>query len=137
MAGRVVLVTGANGGIGYQTALQLAKDGASVIIAARDPLRTEAAVETIKTSTGNAKVIGIELDLASLDSTHACAVRLREALSGWQQQQQLHGVVLNAGISNERLEYSPHGIEATWAVNHLGTSPQQCSSLQQHTPCGA
>jgi NAD(P)-dependent dehydrogenase (short-subunit alcohol dehydrogenase family) len=66
--GRTVLITGANAGIGYHTALQLAAKGATVLLASRDSERGRAAHERILAAAPMARVEVVTLDLADLDS---------------------------------------------------------------------
>ena len=65
LTGKVAIVTGANTGIGYHTALELARAGANVIVAARSEVKGMAAVEKIQTETKNATVQFLPLDLSS------------------------------------------------------------------------
>jgi retinol dehydrogenase-12 len=65
---KIVIITGANTGIGKETAIDLAKRGAKVYIACRDAKRGQDALEEIKEKSGNDKVHFMQLDLASLDS---------------------------------------------------------------------
>lgn len=66
--GKVVIITGANTGIGKETALELARRGATVYMACRDKYRTEQARVEIILETKNKNVFFRELDLASFDS---------------------------------------------------------------------
>ena len=74
--GKLVVITGANTGIGKETAIDLAKRGAKVIICCRDAGRAEKAVKDIKEQSGNHQVENYQLDLASLDSVRKCAKSL-------------------------------------------------------------
>ena len=74
--GRVAVVTGANGGLGLVTARALAGRGAAVIMAARNPERTERAVAEITTAVPGAELDVVPLDLASLESVLTCAGRI-------------------------------------------------------------
>src|SRR6185503_8198635 len=73
MKGKTVLITGANTGIGYSAALELARRGAAVVLGCRDKGRGEAAVAAIRVETGNTAVELLLLDLASLASVRAAA----------------------------------------------------------------
>ncbi|CAK8696917.1 unnamed protein product [Clavelina lepadiformis] len=66
--GKTVLITGANQGIGFETALDLAGRGARVILACRDLEKAEAAKEKIKETVSPSDIVVMKLDLASLDS---------------------------------------------------------------------
>jgi NAD(P)-dependent dehydrogenase (short-subunit alcohol dehydrogenase family) len=112
LSGRTALVTGANAGIGYETARALASAGAEVVVTARrDSAGSEAAAQ-IATSTGNPQVWHVLLDLADLDSV----ARAASAWSG-----PLHILVCNAGImAVPELTRSVQGHELQFATNYLG-----------------
>ncbi|GAA4380412.1 SDR family NAD(P)-dependent oxidoreductase [Agromyces bauzanensis] len=114
-AGRRVLVTGANAGIGFFTAARLAGAGAHVVLSGRRPERLDAAVAAIRDVRSAACVETLVIDQSSLDSVAAGAKRL---LAG----PTLDGVVANAGMVHtpkERLE-SVDGNELVLATNVLG-----------------
>lgn len=75
MAGKVCIVTGANTGIGYETALDLARRRARVYMACRDAATAEVARQRIVEASGNRDVYAWPLDLASLASVRAFAER--------------------------------------------------------------
>jgi NAD(P)-dependent dehydrogenase (short-subunit alcohol dehydrogenase family) len=110
--GRRALVTGAASGIGVETARALATAGAETIIAARDVAAADRVAADIRTSSGNAAVSTVHLDLldrASID-------RLVDGYSG-----PLHILVDNAGVmAIPELGLSPEGHELQFATNHLG-----------------
>jgi NAD(P)-dependent dehydrogenase (short-subunit alcohol dehydrogenase family) len=114
MEGKVCVVTGANSGIGLETARALARMGATVLMAARDRARGEAALEKIRRSTGSDKIELLELDLASFASVRAAAgeVLARHA--------RLDVLVNNAGLILSKRTETKDGIEATFGINHLG-----------------
>lgn len=72
MDGKVVIITGANTGIGKATAVDLATRGAKVYMACRDPQRGEAARDDVIVKSGNTNVLFLQLDLASLVSIRNC-----------------------------------------------------------------
>ena len=113
MDGKVCLVTGANSGIGRETALALAKMGATVILVARDPTKGGAALDDIKRASGNEHVELMLADLASLDSIRQLAADFRA------KHQQLHVLVNNAGSYNVQRSETKDGFETTFGVNHL------------------
>ena len=76
--GHSVVITG-TGGLGFQDALALARAGADVIIAGRNPAKGEAAVEQIRAAVPGAHVQFEEVDLGQLDSVARCAERLRKS----------------------------------------------------------
>src|SRR4051794_27486749 len=79
MDGKVCIVTGGNTGIGKETARGLARAGATVVIAARDQRKSEAARADIVATTGNTRVTVLPLDLASGASVRAFAEAFRAA----------------------------------------------------------
>ena len=76
-AGRVALVTGANTGIGFEAALQLARKGAHMLLGCRDQRRAEQAIERIQAAAPTASLKWLPLDLADLASVKAAAAQLR------------------------------------------------------------
>jgi NAD(P)-dependent dehydrogenase (short-subunit alcohol dehydrogenase family) len=110
---RTCLVTGATSGIGQETALGLAREGARVLIVGRDPARGQAARDDIAKRSGNDKVELLRADLASLREVSRLADDVRARCPA------LHVLVNNAGVVLLRREQSADGFEATFAVNHL------------------
>ena len=76
-SGRVAIVTGANSGMGYDTAAVLADKGAHVVLAVRNLDKGNQAADRIKAKSPNAVVAVQELDLTSLDSVRKAADELR------------------------------------------------------------
>ena len=68
ITGKIVVITGANTGIGRETAIDLAKRGGKIYIACRDAKRGENAVDEIKSISGNDNIFYMQLDLGSLES---------------------------------------------------------------------
>jgi NAD(P)-dependent dehydrogenase (short-subunit alcohol dehydrogenase family) len=114
MKGKVVLVTGANAGLGKETALALAKMGAQVVCVCRDRARGEAAVAEIKQGSGSANVELMLADLSSQASIRAFAAEFKRT------HPKLHVLVNNAGVINPERKVTVDGYEATFALNHLG-----------------
>ena len=106
LAGKTVIVTGANSGIGHAAAAALAHAGATVVLAVRDQAKGEAAAATI---TGTTEVR--PLDLASLDSVRAFA-------ASWQGGIDL--LINNAGVMIPPLSRTADGFELQFGTNHLG-----------------
>ncbi|TDV47151.1 oxidoreductase [Actinophytocola oryzae] len=115
--GRVALVTGANTGIGFETARALAARGATVVLACRDDAKARAAVgrmaETNSTTTSAPEPVAVRLDLASLASVRAAAAEVRKRFP------QLDLLVNNAGVTNLQ-GTTADGFEAQFGINHLG-----------------
>jgi len=105
-AGRTVVITGANSGLGLVTARELARAGASVVLAVRDESRGQAAAATVD---GDVSVR--RLDLADLDSVRAFA----EAWTG-----DLDVLINNAGIMMVPAGVTVDGFESQFGTNHLG-----------------
>jgi NAD(P)-dependent dehydrogenase (short-subunit alcohol dehydrogenase family) len=113
-SGKVAVVTGANSGIGYNTALELARAGAEVILAARDERKGQDAVSRIQQQVPQAKVRFEQLDLASLHSIRAFAGRLSN-------QPRIDLLVNNAGVmSIPKRETTSDGFEKQFGTNYLG-----------------
>jgi NAD(P)-dependent dehydrogenase (short-subunit alcohol dehydrogenase family) len=111
--GKVVIVTGANSGIGKVTALELARKGANVVMICRSSSKGEAARAEIIAQSGNPQVELILADFASLDSVRRAA----EAFLA--RHDRLHVLVNNAGLYVSERLLSQEGYEMTFAVNHL------------------
>lgn len=112
--GKTVLITGANTGIGKETALDLATRGARVIMACRDIDKGEEAAASIRASCSTADVEVRELDLADTCSIRAFAQKfLREV-------NQLHILINNAGVMMCPYTKTVDGFEMHIGVNHLG-----------------
>ena len=115
MDGKTVIVTGANTGIGKETALDLAKRGARVIMACRDLKKGETALNDIVEKTGSKNVVLKQLDLASLKSIREFAEDINK------NEPRLHVLVNNAGIlGSSKRTMTGDGFEMTMGVNHLG-----------------
>lgn len=114
MRGRTVLVTGANSGIGLETAAALAAMGARVVLTARDPAKGKWAVEEIRSRHPDADVATMELDLSRLADVRSFASDFLERFP------QLHVLVNNAGAWLDRRSTTADGFEAMFQVNHLG-----------------
>ncbi len=113
LADRTFLVTGANAGIGYATALDLAGRGGRVYVGSRSLVKGEAAVAAITAETGNDQVRLLSLDLADLASVRRAAQGLLD--SG----EPLHALINNAGVGGARGR-TADGFEIHFGVNHLG-----------------
>ncbi len=111
--GRVAVVTG-TGGLGYEDALALARAGATVVIAGRNPDKGAAAVAAIQRAVGPAQVRFEPVDLASLDSVAAFAERLSART------ERLDMLINNAGVMRPpRRQETADGFEIQFGVNYL------------------
>ncbi|MGE2719536.1 SDR family NAD(P)-dependent oxidoreductase [Mycolicibacterium celeriflavum] len=114
-SGRTVIVTGANSGLGYDTAAALADKGAQVVLAVRNLDKGNEAVDRIKKSTPNAVVNVTQLDLSSLDSVRRAADELRAA------HPRIDLLINNAGVMYlPNRETTKDGFEMQFGTNHLG-----------------
>jgi NAD(P)-dependent dehydrogenase (short-subunit alcohol dehydrogenase family) len=114
LSGRTALVTGANSGLGFHTALELARHGAEVFLACRSRRRAEAAASSIRASVPGAAIELVDLDLADLALVRAAAA----AFSA--RGRPLHLLVNNAGIMAVPPARTADGFESQLGVNHLG-----------------
>ncbi|MBU0825876.1 MAG: SDR family NAD(P)-dependent oxidoreductase [Alphaproteobacteria bacterium] len=112
--GRTFLVTGANAGIGFETSKVLAARGAHVVLACRDGVRAEAAMDRIRADTPNAELSFQPLDLADLD-------QVREAAAAVLAGRRIDVLINNAGVMIPPKTLSRQGFELQFGVNHLGT----------------
>jgi NAD(P)-dependent dehydrogenase (short-subunit alcohol dehydrogenase family) len=112
--GRVVVITGANTGIGYQTAAVLADRGASVVLAVRDLDKGREAATRIAAGNPRARVTLQRLDLSSLASVRDAAGELRAAHS------RIDLLINNAGVMFTPEGVTPDGVEFQFGTNHLG-----------------
>jgi NAD(P)-dependent dehydrogenase (short-subunit alcohol dehydrogenase family) len=113
-SGRVAIVTGANSGLGLHTALELARNGAHVVVAARDERKGEAAVERIRSEAPEGTAQLRRLDLADLASVRAFAAAAGEAL------ERVDLLVNNAGVMAIPRRTTADGFEMQFGTNHLG-----------------
>lgn len=115
--GRRVVITGGNSGIGFQTALELARKGADVILPARTQAKTHGAIARILALAPQAKLHPEILDLASLTSVRSFAKRTTERYPG----QSLDLLINNAGVmALPKRELTDDGFERQFATNYLG-----------------
>jgi len=114
MRDKVCLVTGATSGIGYETALGLARRGARVVIVGRDAARTQACAGMMRDAASGARVDAHVADLSAQAEIRRLAGTLRDAYP------RLDVLVNNAGAIFDRRTLTVDGIERTWALDHLG-----------------
>ena len=114
MTGTVVALTGANAGIGKETAVGRARMGATVGMSSRDAERGETALADVVARSGSTDVTLLPLDLADLQSVRAFAGALLAQLA------RLDVLVLNAGLILRQRSETADGFETTFGVNQLG-----------------
>jgi NAD(P)-dependent dehydrogenase (short-subunit alcohol dehydrogenase family) len=114
-AGRVALITGANSGIGYQAALELARHGAHVLLGCRNAAKGQAALERLQREAPGASAALAILDMASLQS-------IREFVAGFAARGfGLDLLINNAGVmALPKREVTVDGFERQFGTNHLG-----------------
>jgi NAD(P)-dependent dehydrogenase (short-subunit alcohol dehydrogenase family) len=112
--GRLAVVTGATGGLGYETAVALAKAGAEVVLTGRDDRKGASAIEKISREVTGARTSYQHLDLASLASVAEFAQRINAG-------QSLDLLINNAGVmALPRRQTTADGFEMQFGTNYLG-----------------
>jgi len=114
LSGRTAVVTGANGGLGLETAVALAGAGAHVVMAARDQTKAQRARDELVSRHDGASVELVELDLADLASVRRAAGDIATA------HPQVDILVNNAGLMAMPERATEDGFEMQFGVNHLG-----------------
>src|SRR6266566_726385 len=115
LGGKTAVVTGANSGLGYETALALARHGAHVVLACRDEGRGTEAVERLRSEVPQGSVELSLLDLADLASVRKFA----EGYAG--ERNRLDILVNNAGVmALDERRLTADGFEMQFGTNHLG-----------------
>ncbi len=112
--GRTAVVTGANGGLGLETARQLAAKGAHVVMAVRSQEKAAAAVEEIRATAPDAALELVALDLASQASVRAAAAQIMAA------HETIDLLINNAGVMGIPEAKTVDGFEMQFGVDHLG-----------------
>lgn len=113
-SGKTAIVTGANSGIGYETALALYKHGAHVIVACRDALKAENAITGLQSSGGKGSLEAGILNLASLKEIKTFADSIKKKHT------HLHLLINNAGVMIPPQSKTDDGYELQFGVNFLG-----------------
>jgi retinol dehydrogenase-14 len=114
MKGKVVMVTGANAGMGKEISLALARMGATLVMVSRDQQRGDAARKDVVSATGNQQVEVLLADLSSQKSIRDLARDFKA------RHDRLDVLVNNAGMSLPARSVTADGIETVFATNHLG-----------------
>jgi NAD(P)-dependent dehydrogenase (short-subunit alcohol dehydrogenase family) len=114
LTGQVIIITGANSGIGKETAVALAAMGATVVMTARTPSKGETALAEVVERSGNDKVVLGSLDLASFASIRAFAAWFLAEFD------RLDVLVNNAGLIVDTRQETADGFELMFGTNHMG-----------------
>jgi len=114
MSGRTVLITGANSGVGFESASVLAERGATVVLACRNPRKAIDAAARISTARPEAHVDVLELDLADLASVG------RAAETFAREHDRLDVLLNNAGVMAIPQQKTADGLEMQFGTNHVG-----------------
>ena len=114
LTGKVVLVTGANSGIGFEAAKEFARHGARTILACRNLDKAGAALGQLRAEIPAAAVEIMLLDLASLDSVRRFAGEFTD------RNDRLDVLANNAGIMMNPYTHTSDGFESQFGTNHLG-----------------
>lgn len=115
LGGKVILITGANTGLGKRSALELAKHNpAALWVTARSTEKANAAVEEVKKQSPNASIKPLELDLTSFKSIKSAAKKFQDSSS------RLDVLMLNAGILGAKPSLTEDGYEIHIGTNHVG-----------------
>ncbi|MAA74977.1 MAG: oxidoreductase [Salinisphaeraceae bacterium] len=112
--GRTFAITGANTGLGFETARVLARQGARVLLACRSEDKAQAAMDRIRTEVPEADLAFVPLDQANLASVNNAAEQIGK-------EPRLDVLVNNAGIMTPPRQLTQDGFESQFGVNHLGT----------------
>lgn len=114
MTGKVCLLTGANSGIGFETAKALAKMGAHVVMVCRNEAKARVAQQEIINASKNPDVDLLIADMSSLDSVRELAQAVKKNY------QHLDVLINNAGVMLSKRQLTVDGYEMQYAVHHLG-----------------
>ena len=114
LTGQTVFITGANSGLGQETARAMAAKGAHVIMAGRDQGKLDEAVAAIRAAVPAAELDTITVDLGSLENIRAAASRARQRFA------KIDILINNAGVMATPLMHTADGFEMQFGTNHLG-----------------
>lgn len=112
-SGRIAVVTGANTGLGYETAQALAEHGATVVLACRNTDKAKDAADRIRRLVPEATIDVAELDLGALESVRDTGAAIRDRYD------RIDLLINNAGVTG-LTGITADGFEIQWGINHLG-----------------
>ena len=114
LSGKIIVITGANSGIGFHAAREFARQGAEVVFACRNQTKAEGAINQIRTEFSDAQLVFIELDLANLQSVKDFADTFNSRYN------RLDILLNNAGVMMVPFGKTEDGFENTLGTNYLG-----------------
>ncbi|XP_071478758.1 retinol dehydrogenase 11-like [Diadema antillarum] len=112
--GKTVIITGANAGIGRETAVDLASRGARVIMACRNPTKAQAALAEVRQRSGSDNVVFKQVDTSDLKSVRAFADQILK------EEDRLDILINNAGVVAAKEILTPEGFDMIMSTNHVG-----------------
>lgn len=113
LSGKLFVITGGNSGIGFEAARHLAKAGADLVLACRDPRKADSAIRQLQTDY-KSNATAVQLDLSDLTSVRAAATDLRRNHA------KIDGLINNAGVMQTPKQRTKDGFELQLGTNHLG-----------------
>lgn len=119
-SGKTIIVTGANSGIGFETAFALFEKGANIILACRDETSAQTAIEYMKAQGGKGTLRLIQLDLSDLNNVNEFAAQISKVYP------QIDVLINNAGVANLPATKTKQGFELQFGVNFLGHFALTC-----------
>ena len=114
LSGRTVFITGANSGLGQETARAMASRGAHVILAGRDQAKLDGTAAAIRETLPKAQLDTITIDLTSLENIRAATSRARQRFA------KIDLLINNAGVMATPFQHTHDGFEMQFGTNHLG-----------------
>ena len=114
MTGKIVLITGANSGIGFEAAVRIARMGAHIVMVARDRQKAETAIVAARERSGSDKFSLMLCDMSSMSGVRRFAAEVLATIP------RLDVLVNNAGSVNDTRHITAEGLEQTFAANYMG-----------------
>ena len=114
MTGKIVLITGANSGIGFEAAVRIARMGAQIVMVARDRQKAETAIVAARERSGSDKFSLMLCDMSSMSGVRRLAAEVLATIP------RLDVLVNNAGSVNDARHITGEGLEQTFAANYVG-----------------